>query len=308
MRIARPVVSALAGLVCAVVACAPAAAATPVRDPNTIECPGAPAGWSEPPVLKTLATPQSVPQASAEEHFATGGNLVTVGCTYHATSARPLTVTVSYALPTDVNPFNDSYWGCGRPGMKWDDSYRVYRVSSVNQWASASFNDVWQVLESRDVPAFESVTRRLLANAEGYGHSCDLSARPTALKSRYSFDFRLLSGGRIHSVFFTEGEPKGGVLRIVQATVTDAPLRVKVGGKTRTLTVRLTRGIDYRPAKASAPSRIRYSVQVVGSTVSSCRKGATGTLTIVTSPSVLLQVCKQSFFRGQRVERIRIGK
>jgi hypothetical protein len=304
--------SLVAGLACVCVASAlgPAAsvAASPVKDPNTIGCPAAPAGWTDPPVVKTLATPQSVPQATAEEHFATGGNLVSVNCTYHATSDKPLTVTVSYALPADVNPVNDFYWGCGNLGMKWDESYRVYRVSSLTQWASATFVDAEQFLQARDVAAFENVTRQLLQSADGYGHACDLKAKPTELKARYSFDFRLASGGRINSVFWTEGEPsRAGILPIVQATATNAALKVKANGKRRALTIKLTRGIDYRPAKSPTAGRIRFSVQVVDSKVPSCPNGSTGTLTILTSPSVLLEVCKQTFLRGERVERIRIG-
>src|SRR5262249_33012467 len=132
---------------CAVVVVAAAfdssagAAGAPTKDAQTIACPAAPNGWNSPPVVKTLATPESVPAAAAEEHFATGGNLVSVQCTYHDTVTKQVTVDVSYALPADANPFADFDVGCGNGSMSWNTAYRVYRVSSLDQWAIATLAD-----------------------------------------------------------------------------------------------------------------------------------------------------------------------
>jgi hypothetical protein len=282
-----------------------AASADPMKDPATIACPTPPAGWDALPPKKSLATPQSVPEPDAEEHFATGGNLVSVTCTYYASTNTHVDVTVSYALPSDANPINDFYWGCGTGTLKWNASDRVYRVPSVSQWANATLVDMLGYLPDRDLAAFENVTNALLRNANGYGHACDTKFRPTALDLRYAFDFRA-AGANLKNVFVTEQPQGGGTAPIVKSTVTTAKLQVPTKTGKRAMTIKLAKGIDYRPATKKASGRVRFQVQVVNSRVSSCRRGANGTLTITTKPSVLLTVCGQSFLRGADVNRVRI--
>jgi hypothetical protein len=279
-------------------------AAAPIKNPEAIVCPDAPGGWNALPVRKVVDTPQSVPEPDAEEHFQTGGNLVRVACTYYAATNTHVTVTVSYALPSDVNPVNDFYWGCGAGTMRWNESYRVYRVPSVTQWANATLIDAGGFLPARDVPAFRTVTDRLLENAEGYGHACKLLTRPTAVALKYTFDIKA-AGGNLKSQFLAEEAAKNGVHPIVQSTVTTARVRVTADGKSRPLTIRLARGLDFRPATARSAGQVRYAVKVVSSKVPSCRGGAAGTLTITTRPSVLLAVCGQRFLRGADVGRVR---
>jgi hypothetical protein len=282
-----------------------ASARTSVKDPNAIACPAAPAGWDSSPVRKDVATPQSVPEPDAEEHFATGGNQVTVSCTYFASLVEQVTLRVSYALPTDINPVSDFYWGCGTGGLPWNDSERVYRVVSVQQWANASLIDLLGAVPQANVPTFEAVTRKLLQNAEGFGHPCTIVSKPTALTSRYSFDIHV-AGGNLKSVFWTsESEAKGGVQPVVQADVSTSVLNVNADGKPRALAIKLTHGIDYHPTRFHTADTVRYAVQVVSTKVPGCKRGATGILTISNRPSLLLRVCGQSFLRSETPRRIR---
>ncbi len=276
-----------------------------MKDPNAIACPAAPAGWDKLPVRKDVATPQSVPEPDAEEHFATGGNQVTVSCTYFASLVKQVTLRVSYALPTDINPVTDFYWGCGTGELPWNDSERVYRVVSVEQWANASLIDLLGAVPHANVPMFEAVTRQLLKNAEGYGHPCRIVSKPTALTSRYSFDIHV-AGGNLKSVFWTsESQAKGGVQPVVQADVSTSLLRVKADGKLRPLAIELTHGIDYRSTRFHTADTVRYAVRVLSTKVPACKREATGILTISNRPSLLLRVCGQSFLRNETPRRIR---
>jgi hypothetical protein len=295
----------IGALVLVAVAAPAASARSSVKDPNSIACPAAPAGWDSSPVRKDVATPQSVPEPAAEEHLATGGNQVTISCTYFASLVKQVTLRVSYALPTDINPVTDFYFGCGGGGLPWNDSDRVYRVPALEQWANASLIDLLGAVPAANVPTFEALTRQLLQNAAGYGHPCVTVSKPTALTSRYSFDIRV-AGGNLKSVFWTsESQAKGGVQPVVQADVSTTLLKVKAAGKMRTLAIKLTRGIDYRPTRFHTADTVRYAVKVVGTRVPGCKRGATGTLTISNRPSLLLQVCGQSFLQNETPRRIR---
>ena len=296
-------------LIAAVILCATLAAASmaahAVKDPATIACPAAPAGWTHSPVIKDLATPQSVPEPAAEEHLATGGNLVSVSCTYFATDIRQATIKVSYALPTDINPVNDFYFGCSSGGLNWNSTYRVYRVLSPDQWAMALFTDLGGYVDANDVPAFESATRQLLQNAEGYGHACNTQAKQTVLASRYSFDVRV-ANGNLTSVFYTLDNPgSNGVVKVIDSTATKTALKVRVKGTTYPLTINLLRGIDFRETPTHTADTVRYAIQVVSTKVPGCHKNAAGILTLSNSPAVLLEVCGQTFLRGQAPRRIR---
>src|SRR5262245_9926852 len=200
--------------VASILANSSAGAAGPMKDPATMPCPTPPSGWDALPPKKSLATPQSVPEPDAEEHFATGGNLVNVTCTYYAATNTHVDVTVSYALPSDINPVNDFYWGCGTGALRWNMSDRVYRVPSVNQWANATLVDALGYMPDRDLGKFQGVTQQLLKNAEGYGHACDTKFRPTVLNLRYAFDFRA-AGANLKSVFVTEQPKDGATVPIV---------------------------------------------------------------------------------------------
>jgi hypothetical protein len=282
-----------------------AATPSPVKDPNLIACPSAPSGWTYAPVRKTLATPESVPEPDAEEHLATGGNLVTVACTYWATDIRQVTVRVTYDLPTDINPINDFYVGCGNGNLKWNSDYRVYRVASDQQWANAFFDDFGLYMPDTEVPTFQRLANQLLQNASGFGHDCTLKVAPTELMARYTFDIRI-AGANLKSIFYTKGAPDiAGTKPIVSLARTSAPLQVKANGKTRRLTIKFTDGIDYSLKNGGNVGTARFKVKVTQSGLATCRAGQTGTLTISTQPAVLLDICGQTFLRGDAPRRIR---
>src|SRR6185437_4234688 len=117
------------------------------------------------PVAETVETPETVPPKVGDDpQNAIGGNVDTISCVYHHADLEQLYVTVSFALPTDLNPFNDFYLGCGHGDRSWDDANRIYTVGSPSQWAIAAFSDISHLLSANDVTAFEGVARQLLAN------------------------------------------------------------------------------------------------------------------------------------------------
>ena len=74
------------------------------------------------------------------------------------------------------------------------------------------------------------------------------------------------------------------------------------------LAIEISHGVTYRdrhfaepgrPSTAAATSRVTFAIRVVGSTVPSCPKGASGMLTVSTAPSVSLRVCGQTFLHGR---------
>ena len=297
----------LVALLCAAVFALPPVAASGAgsaaqvaKDPNSIGCPNAPSGWGAPAVSKIVATPQSVPDVREGldgEFNAQGGNAVTVSCIYHNTSTKTVYVTVSFALPSDMNPVSDFDLGCGNGAVPWDNSNRVYRLSSPEQWALATLIDATGQLPASQVPAFEGVTHALLENAKGYGHPCSLVTKPTTVSGKVYFDI-LVAGANIKDTFYTSSPNKSGVRRITQISPLTDTFQVQTSAGTHALTIQLTKGIDYRVQTGTAAGQVRFGVVVTGSHVPSCKKGATGTLTISTKPLVSLDVCGQSFLRG----------
>ncbi len=271
------------------------------NDPNDINCPAAPSGWSASAVTKHVVTPQSVPNAqdpnTDNETYAQGGNAVSVSCTYRHSAAKLVSVTVSYALPADANPASDFELGCGTGSVSWNGSTRVYRASSLREWAIATLDDAYGSLAGGDVPRFENVTRQLLQNAQAYGHSCSLAAKQTGISSRVYFDI-LVAGANLKDTFYTSQSGKAGVSPITQISGLTAALPVKTSAGTHVLTIKLTRGIDYRSQTPHAAGQARFHVVVTASKVPACRKGATGTLTISTKPVIVLAVCGQTFLPG----------
>jgi hypothetical protein len=275
----------------------PLAAATAAKKtPDAIACPPAPAGWEHPPVTKSVSTPQTTANGygGGYEQVAAGGNAATVTCSYHR-SADQVYVAVTFALPSDPNPHNDFDLGCGNGNARWNAADRVYRVASPSQFALATLVDDQRSLHPGDVPAFQAVTRRLLQNASGYGHSCAVVPKRTEIPARFFFDIRA-GGDNIKSTFWTPPSPsKNGVFPIDRITPATARLQVDTGVGARLLGVRLTKGIDYRLQTARGPARVRMRFAVTASKVASCRKGATGTLTISTPLTVQLDVCGHTY-------------
>ncbi len=154
------------------------------------------------------------------------------------------------------------------------------------------------------MPSFEGATRKLLANANGYGQACGLSPTPTAVLSRFYFDI-LVAGTNLKETFWTSGPAnKSGLLSISKVSSSVTPLRVKTTTGMRPLTIEFAKGIDYRPVAAKTIGQARFQVQVVSSGVKGCAKGKTGTLTISTQPAVSLAICGQTFLQGEAPARI----
>jgi hypothetical protein len=265
-------------------------------NPATIACPPAPAGWNKPPVTKTVILPTTTRDGygGGYEQVAAGGNSGSITCAYHKTAAKQVAVAVSFALPTDPNPFNDFDFGCGNGSAPWTSAYRVYRVASHDQWALATLTDQLSYLHASELPAFESVTRQLLKNANGYAHSCHLVTKPTPVAPRVYFDVRA-GNDNITTTFQTPVNPSHGIYRITKFSPTTAKLQIETGNGPRVLAIKLTRGIDYRAASSKLPAKARFHLLVTGSSVPGCRKGASGTLNVTEPLSVTVVACGKTF-------------
>jgi hypothetical protein len=283
-------------VVLAVAVLAPAAgAAPPIRDPQTIACPTPPAGWQNPPTGKTVESPQ------INKNIATLGasDQVIVMCDYFHLPTKHIVVSVNYAIPDDINPAHDFYWGCSSSGTAWNDTDRTFRVMSPDQWAIAAFSDLGGTLKGTEVRAFEQITRRLLRNAEGYAHSCTLKTAPTTLLSNFHYTFDLAAGHGTGSFWVTEPSKPAGPVAVRRVNGVAFTLRVSSSGRLHRLTIRVARGIDFQVARPGVPGRVRLGVSVVSSRVPGCAAGNTGTLTISTKPFVRLAVCGRVFLDGK---------
>ncbi len=241
---------------------------------------------------------------------------MTVNCNYFTGGGKHVLVYVQYALPADPNPINDFYYGCSSTVTLWNATDRVFRVTSRDQWAIAVFYDSLFQLKNSEVAMFENVTRRLLQNAEGYAHDCSLHVAPTPVASSYAFRFEVPAGHAAGSFLVRatpNGDPRASTVPVIQVHVPNIKLSVTTNGARYILAIEVRRGISYhdfhfvetRPSSSAAPtSRVTFAIKVVNSTVPSCRKGASGKLTVSTAPSVSLDVCGQRFLRGRATASI----
>jgi hypothetical protein len=277
---------------------APAAAKAADKDPSAIACPTAPNGWYLP------ANGGKKVEDSQTDVRLTPSDVVTIACNYFTRSGTYILVNLQYALPTDPNPNSDFYYGCGSAnGTPWDDNQRMFRIASGNEWANASFFDPTHQLTREEIIEFETVTRSLLRNAEGYGHDCSLTLKPSTATSKYSFAFALAAGNATGS-FVTKTDQTSAAEPVIRSDVPDIKLKLGTTGTPRTLTIRVRNGIEYRPGTATRTGTVQFAVQVIRSNTSSCRKGAVGTLTVSTAPSVSLHVCGRNYLRGRAATNI----
>jgi hypothetical protein len=291
----RLVVLVCASLLAASAPTSRAAANATIKDPSSIACPSSPSGWFFP-----AAAGKKVEDAQTDVRLHSSYQVL-VTCNYFTRAGKHILVQVDYTLPTDPNPKNDfAFLGCGSGGTQWNATDRVFRLISADQWAFAGFYDSGLQLEKSDVPRFEDVARQLLHNSEGYGHSCALTVKPTPAVSNLSFVFQV-SAGQAAGSFVAQAIPgsKVDAVPVVQVHVPNITLKVKTNGASHGLTIRVKRGIDYHPATQSSNGTVRFAIEVVHSKVPSCPQGAAGRLTVSTKPSVLLDVCGQTFLRGK---------
>ena len=257
------------------------------KDSSTITCPAAPAGWSIPADTGQAVLSPNSPGVDGERY---GGNAAVVICDYFATdgSGKHILASVVYALPTDPNPVGDFYFGCSSSGTTWSDSGRVFRVMSPSRWAIAAFTDFLGALNPTTVPAFEQVTRELLASTAGYAHTCDLAVEKTPVSSTFSYSFGSNLGDGTGS-FATSGiSLKNGWVPVTSASAAILPLTLGKG----IFTLAVQHGWRFYPGRPSQPPRLSLAVKVTDSDLSFCGIGNTGTL-ILTQSTLRLRICNQ---------------
>jgi hypothetical protein len=289
--------AAVAGVIAASSVVAVASAGTGVKDPSGIQCPPAPAGW------KLSAVEGKTIWDGAHNARLAGLQQIAVNCNYVTDEFRHIEVTVAYALPTDINPRGDFFFGCSSGVTPWNATDRTFYVMSGTQWAMATFNDFLDQLDESEARAFQQVTRKLLGNADGYAHDCQLALKPTVATTRYTFSFETpgASGG---GSFSTRGQadPATNVMHIVGVKAPNIP--IGVSGTKKALLVAVKGGVDYRPPTPTSTAKLRLAVVVISSKLPSCRRGAPGTLTVTTAPQVRLTVCGRSFLQGKATASI----
>src|SRR4029078_8054278 len=134
--------------------------------------------------------------------------VVQVDCLYRAGGSRDLRVSVRYALPIDINPWNDFYIGCtvtGHPEVvstaahAWDDHDRRSRVVGAKTWSLATFIDDLGALRKADVSRFEAMTKTIVGAAPPFSQDCKLPGNggPVNVKSigTFSVDAQPTSAG-----------------------------------------------------------------------------------------------------------------
>lgn len=279
--------------------------ATP-RDPHGIGCPAAPAGWTIKPGDylgpgkeggRTIVTPSS-PGGLDEMtglQVTVGGNQVSVACDYVRTdTGRRLQVNVIYALPSDPNPIFDHYFGCGSGQMKWDEDYRRYQVISPRQWAIAAFYDYLGSLKPGDVGAFETVTKQLLQNAEGYAHDCTLKTKETLLTFTFKYAFQSAAGSGKVDFETPAAMIATGALPVLSTTTPSYTMRVE----NHPVTVKVSHGVGFYPGTSRQDEKLVLAVQLTKSKLPACAIGNKGSL-IVTQTSLVLNVCSRSYDGGR---------
>ncbi len=240
-----------------------------------------------PPATGKAVLSPMAPSVDGERY---GGNAAVIICDYFAAngSGKHILASVVYALPTDINPVADFYFGCSSGGTKWTDSDRVFRVMSPDRWAIAAFTDFLGALDDTTVPAFENVTRQLLASTAGYAHTCDLKVQETPVNSNFSYTFGSSFGHGL-GTFQTAGSVlKTGWVPIVSTS--DATLPLTIGN--RLLTLEVKHGWRFYPGRPSQQPRLSLAVRVTDSDLRSCGIGNTGTL-ILTQSTLQLRICNQ---------------
>jgi hypothetical protein len=235
-------------------------------------------------------------------------------------------VSVRYALPIDINPWNDFYIGCagtGRPqplstaAQAWNDRNRVYRVVGAKTWSLATFVDDLRELGTNDVPRFEAMTNAMLKAAQPFAHNCKLAGNggPVDLTSlwTFSFDVQTTSAGVTSSAsssgsFATTANTSGGAVGTIRdLRAADFRLELTGRGKRRWLTIHVVAPIEFQHRYGSL---LRAQLAVTASSDAGCRKGSSGTLLVslqdLTPPRVVVQICGHAYLDGKGSVRARI--
>jgi hypothetical protein len=298
------------------------ASADPYRDQAArVPCPAAPPGWFNPPASeggRTVLTPLTAISAPDGLTELSAAPAVEIDCDYRTTSGKDVQVRVRYALPIDLNPWNDFDIGCtvtGHPqavstaAQAWTDRARVYRVVGAKSWSLATFIDDLGQLDNADVPHFEAMTNAMLEAVQPFAHNCGLpgNSGPVDVRSiwTFSFDVRTTSGGvtsrgSATGSFVTTPSPTGGPGAISNLLATNFHLVIASGGTTHWLALHVGAPIEFRHGYGSL---LRAQVSVIDSTAAGCRTGSTGTLLVsvpyLTPPLVSVSVCGHTYLDGK---------
>jgi hypothetical protein len=289
---------------------------------ENITCPAAPAGWFNPGDAaggRTFLTPLTalVQPDGPTEYFS--APVVQVDCLYKTDGGKQLDVSVRYALPIDINPWNDFYIGCtvtGHPQNAatgphaWNDQDRIYRVVGRKTWSLATFIDDLNFLSPTDVPRFETIADSMLASAQPFAHNCKLAGNgsPVAIKSIWVFSFDaqtskggVTSSGKTSGSFITTPDASGGSVGAISNLRAD-DFRVRVTGKGQrgSLELRVGSPIEFRHSYGAV---LRANLKVLASNEPGCHGGATGVLVLtvqyLTAPSVSIRVCGETYLDGK---------
>jgi hypothetical protein len=306
------------------------ASTDPYRDQaETIVCPSPPSGWFNPPeseggrvILTPLTAVQQVDDPTL--HFA--APLVQVTCHYRKTSGKDLQVSVRYALPIDVNPWNDLDIGCTATGPRevvssgtsagaypWSDYDRAYRIVGAKSWSLATFAYHLDDLSKDDVPRFEAMANAMLKAAQPFAHGCPLAGDggPANLRTLWTFRFDarttsagVTSSGKSSGSFLITSRTPVGTGAISELRATDIRLSVRTKGRTRSLKIRVGGPTEFRFGYVTT---LAAQIRVIASNDTECRKGSTGTLSVSTEPRVLVNVCGRIYLGGKGSVRTRIA-
>jgi hypothetical protein len=279
---------------------------------RVITCPHAPIGFK----LLRGSAGRFVLTPLSSMNESPGGTSVQVTCNYVTQKGGVLlAVAVRYALPTNVNPFNDFDIGCtslstqktaGSGSLPWSTQGRIYRVASPTSWSFASFDDSSAVLTSTDEPAFETIAQTMLESAGPIAHNCKLANTAPQAQTVWTFSFNahvqshgLTTTGGTLGTFVTAPQP-GGEVALGALKARDIVLKISQGTQTvGSMTVALTRAVSF---DYSAEGALKAAVLVKSSTYAPCHSGTTGLLTVaVTTRTVTLQVCNRNLFAGTGV-------
>ena len=246
-------------------------------------------------------------------------------CDYAQSPRHVASVVAEYALPADLNPLSDFYYGCDASRKQaWSSAQRIFFQASGSRWSYVEVADPGRQLPDGAVPSFESVALELLHRVEGDAHVCKInSTTPTLVQHLYLFGFEFFhtsngvqafGGVAARSAknplipdgsFTTVSTPASTIVTEVNH-VTAPPVAVQVvaNGKRHAFSLRLT-GIDF--LQKPPTQRLRLRVVVGQSSYAACPRGSRGTLTITrssldnasTAPAVIrLDLCGSLFARG----------
>ncbi len=299
------------------------ASGDPYKDQaDTVPCPRAPSGWFNPPASeggRSVLTPLSTLNSPDGLDAYSAAPAVEIDCNYRTAGGKDLEVSVRYALPIDLNPWNDFDIGCtevahpeavSTASERWNDRVRVYRIVGMKSWSLATFIDNLHQLSSADVPRFEAMANELLKGVQSFAHNCSLPGNhgPVAVKSlwTFSFDAHVTSAGIASSAdttgsFTTSPTADGSSIGAIgDLNATDFRLRMSQGGHTSWISIHIAAPIGF---EHSYGSELRARIVVLGSSEPGCRSGSTGTLFLATPllapPTVRITICGHSYLSGK---------